>query len=101
MGGTSARTTVRQKPIVWSGRRKPPVFLAYGKPFIIVRVLHDENGICITTNAIEGYFSTLKRGINGVHHLVEKQRLHCYLSEFDFRYNACKITDGCRYFGGP
>lgn len=31
-----------------------------------------ENGVCITTNTIEGYFSILKRGINGVyHHVVE------------------------------
>jgi hypothetical protein len=31
-----------------------------------------EDGICITTNAIEGSFATLKRGINGVYHHVGK-----------------------------
>jgi transposase-like protein len=55
-----------------------------------------EDGVCITTNAIEGYFATLKRGINGVYHHVGKQHLHRYLSEFDFRYNARKISDGDR-----
>lgn len=55
-----------------------------------------EDGICITTNAIEGYFSILKRGINGVYHHVGKQHLHRYLSEFDFRYNARKVNDGER-----
>jgi transposase-like protein len=55
-----------------------------------------EDGICITTNTIEGYFATLKRGINGVYHHVGKQHLHRYLSEFDFRYNARKISDGDR-----
>ena len=55
-----------------------------------------ENGVCITTNSIEGYFSILKRGINGVYHHVGKQHLHRYLSEFDFRYNARKICDGDR-----
>ena len=55
-----------------------------------------ENGVCITTNSIEGYFSSLKRGINGVYHHVGKQHLHRYLSEFDFRYNARKIADGDR-----
>jgi transposase-like protein len=55
-----------------------------------------ENGICISTNTIEGYFSLLKRGIYGVYHQVGKQHLHRYLSEFDFRYNARKITDGQR-----
>lgn len=55
-----------------------------------------ENGVCITTNSIEGYFATLKRGINGVYHHVGKQHLHRYLSEFDFRYNSRKQKDGDR-----
>jgi transposase-like protein len=55
-----------------------------------------EDGICITTNTIEGYFATLKRGINGVYHHVGKQHLHRYLSEFDFRYNSRKEKDGDR-----
>jgi transposase-like protein len=52
-----------------------------------------ENGVTITTNTVEGYFSILKRGINGVYHHVGKQHLHRYLSEFDFRYNARKVSD--------
>jgi transposase-like protein len=55
-----------------------------------------EDGLCITTNSIEGYFATLKRGINGVYHHVGKQHLHRYLSEFDFRYNSRKEKDGDR-----
>lgn len=55
-----------------------------------------EGEICVTTNAVEGYFANLKRGINGVYHHVGKQHLHRYLSEFDFRYNAREITDGER-----
>jgi transposase-like protein len=55
-----------------------------------------EEGVCITTNSIEGYFATLKRGINGVYHHVGKQHLHRYLSEFDFRFNARKVSDGER-----
>ncbi|HEU0046525.1 MAG TPA: IS1595 family transposase [Nitrososphaera sp.] len=55
-----------------------------------------EDGVCISTNTIEGYFATLKRGINGVYHHVGKQHLHRYLSEFDFRYNSRKETDGDR-----
>lgn len=52
-----------------------------------------EDGVKITTNSVEGYFATLKRGINGVYHHVGKQHLHRYLSEFDFRYNARKVSD--------
>jgi len=55
-----------------------------------------ENGTCISTNAVEGYFGLLKRGINGVYHHVGRQHLNQYLKEFDFRYNARKITDGER-----
>jgi transposase-like protein len=55
-----------------------------------------ENGLCITTNGIEGFFANLKRGINGVYHHVGQQHLHRYLSEFDFRYNTRKETDSFR-----
>jgi len=61
-----------------------------------------EGGVCITTNSVEGFFSLLKRGINGTFHHVSAQHLHRYLSEFDFRYNTRKITDGersCRLIG--
>lgn len=55
-----------------------------------------DDGVCVTTNAVEGFFANLKRGINGVYHHVSKQHLHRYLSEFDFRYNAREISDGER-----
>jgi transposase-like protein len=55
-----------------------------------------EDGVCISTNTVEGFFSLLKRGINGTYHHVGRQHLHRYLSEFSFRYNARKITDGER-----
>jgi len=55
-----------------------------------------EEGICVTTNTVEGYFSILKRGINGVYHHVGRKHLHRYLGEFDFRYNERKVTDGER-----
>jgi transposase-like protein len=47
----------------------------------------------IHTNTAEGVFSLLKRGITGVYHQVGEHHLHRYLSEFDFRYNARKISD--------
>jgi transposase-like protein len=47
----------------------------------------------IHTNTIEGVFSLLKREIIGTYHQVGKHHLHRYLSEFDFRYNARKISD--------
>jgi transposase-like protein len=38
-------------------------------------------------NTAEGYFSLLKRGINGIYHHVSQQHLKRYLAEFDFRYS--------------
>jgi transposase-like protein len=55
-----------------------------------------ENGKCITTNSIEGFFSLLKRGIYGTYHHVGKPYLQQYLNEFDFRYNNRKVTDSER-----
>jgi transposase-like protein len=55
-----------------------------------------DEGVMITTNTVEGFFSILKRGINGVYHHVGRKHLHRYLAEFDFRYNERKVTDGER-----
>jgi transposase-like protein len=48
------------------------------------------------TNTIEGYFSILKRGINGTYQHVSQQHLKRYLGEFDFRYNERDIDDTAR-----
>jgi hypothetical protein len=41
----------------------------------------------VHTNTIEGFFSIMKRGINGTYHHVSQKHLKRYLAEFDFRYN--------------
>ena len=43
-----------------------------------------------TTNTMEGYWSILKRGINGTYISVSQKHLPAYLSEFEFRYNLRK-----------
>ena len=52
----------------------------------------------IHTNTVEGFFSLLKRGVNGTFHHVSEQHLNLYLNEFDFRYNRRKISDIDRTF---
>lgn len=47
-------------------------------------------------NTCESIHALLKRGIIGTFHHVSKQHLHRYLSEFDFRFNARKNSDGER-----
>jgi hypothetical protein len=39
------------------------------------------------TNTVEGYFSILKRGIDGVYQHVSEAYLRRYLAEFDFRHS--------------
>ena len=56
----------------------------------------EADGTLVTTNTVEGSFSLLKRGVYGTFHNISKQHLQRYLNEFDFRYNARKITDGER-----
>jgi len=42
------------------------------------------------TNTIEGFWSLLKRGINGVYHAVGVEYLQSYINEYSFRYNHRK-----------
>jgi len=60
------------------------------------RYVRRKNGRVIHTNTAEGFFSILKRGVNGVYHHWSKRHLKRYLAEFDFRYNTRKVSDGER-----
>lgn len=48
------------------------------------------------TNHVEGFFSQLKRSIDGTHHHVSATHLHRYLGEYDYRYSTRKISDADR-----
>lgn len=50
----------------------------------------------IHTNTIEGFFSRIKRGINGVYHNVSREHLHRYCDQYAFLYNTREMTDGAR-----
>lgn len=47
-------------------------------------------------NSAESVHSLLKRGVFGIYHHWSVTHLHRYLSEFDFRYNLRKVSDGTR-----
>lgn len=55
-----------------------------------------DDGRVITSNQAEGYFSQLKRSIDGTHHHVSREHLPRYLAEFDFRYTTRKLDDSAR-----
>lgn len=79
---------------------------AYGKPgreFASHQTVNHGNDEYVRgaahVNTAEGFFSLLKRGINGTFHHVSKGHLHRYCTEFEFRYNnrmALGISDGER-----
>ena len=50
----------------------------------------------ISTNLLEGFFSQLKRSIDGTHHHVSVAHLDRYLAQFDFLYTHARRTDSQR-----
>ncbi|HEX8081183.1 MAG TPA: IS1595 family transposase [Jatrophihabitans sp.] len=47
----------------------------------------------VSTNMAEGFFSQLKRSIDGTHHHVSKEHLPRYLAQFDWLYSNRNATD--------
>lgn len=58
-------------------------------------VRYEPHGM-VSTNHAEGYFSRLKRSIDGTHHHVTTAHLPRYLAEFDFKYSTRKLSDTAR-----
>jgi len=72
-----------------------------GPAFIAHETVNHEAGEYVNargagTNHAEGYFSQLKRSIDGTHHHVSRVHLDRYLAEFDFRYSTRKLDDTAR-----
>jgi len=53
----------------------------------------------VSTNLVEGFFSQLKRSLDGTHHHVSTEHLGRYLAEFDYRYSTHFISDSQRMRG--
>lgn len=70
------------------------------KQYLHLRVSHGKNqyvqGIA-HVNTLEGFWSLLKRGINGIYHSVSSAHLKRYCDEYSYRYNTRKITDMERF----
>jgi hypothetical protein len=47
-------------------------------------------------NTAECRFSLMKRAVYGAHHSISEAHLHRYLTEWDFKWNTRKMTDGER-----
>lgn len=76
------------------------VYREPGKDFAAHEVVDHGKGEYVRgdahTNTVEGFYSQLKRSLDGTHHHVSVEHLHRYVGEFDFRYNSRTITDGER-----
>jgi transposase len=44
-----------------------------------------------TVNSVEGFWSMLKRGINGTYIHVSRKHLQKYLGEFEYRWNMRNV----------
>lgn len=71
-----------------------------GREFAKHAAVHHSRGEYVrdgaTTNHVEGFFSQLKRSLDGTHHHVSGTHLARYLSEFDFRFSTRALTDADR-----
>jgi len=69
----------------WSSYRQ------LGKRGYFHRRIHHASGVYVSgdihTNTIEGFWSLVKRGIDGVYHAVSAKHLQGYLNEYAWRYN--------------
>jgi transposase-like protein len=54
------------------------------------------NGMA-STNSAEGFWSHLKRGIDGIYHHVSPKHLQKYCDEYTYRWNTRDMTDGERF----
>lgn len=51
----------------------------------------------IHTNTIEGFWSQLKRGINGVYHWVSHKHIQKYCNEFSYKYDTREMENNERF----
>lgn len=75
-------------------------YVQFGQDFLSHQSVNHEAGEYVrgdvTTNDVEGFFSQLKRSLDGTHHHVSREHLPRYLAEFDYRYSTRKMSDGQR-----
>jgi hypothetical protein len=59
-------------------------------------ISRDRLGGFVHINTAECRFSLMKRAVYGTHHSISEAHLPRYLSEWDYKWNTRKMTDGER-----
>lgn len=54
----------------------------------------------VDVNTLEGFWTTIKKGIVEVYHFTSKKHLHMYLDEFVFRCNSRNVSEADRFMMG-
>ncbi len=84
--------------VLWTDEAK--YYKVLGKEFAAHHSVNHSEGEYVrngaSTNRAEGFFSQLKRSLDGTHHHVSREHLHRYVAEFDYRYSTCKVSDEAR-----
>lgn len=76
------------------------IYNSVGKTYTHKTVVHSASQYVVGnchTNTIENFWSTLKRGINGIYHHVSEKHLERYLDEYANRYNTRNLTSQQRF----
>lgn len=67
-----------------------PIYTKVGKEYAHNVIKHIDKEYVrgnVHTNSIEGFWSQLKRSLDGTYHAVSPKYLQTYVNEFVFRYN--------------
>lgn len=79
------------------------LYWGLGKPFAKHDTVHhssreyvSKKDPSIHTNTIEGFFSRIERGLDGVHHAVSRGHLFRYVDQYAYLYNGRFMNDGER-----
>ncbi len=94
----AVKSTVEEGTILVSDEN--PAYKSLKKQYRHASVNHSANEYvrgAAHTNTIEGFWSILKRQINGIHHFVSAEHLQRYCNEVSFRYNRKNQTQDERF----
>jgi len=59
--------------------------------------IENKTAFKVHTNSIEGYWSLVKRTINGTHHWVSKKHINKYLAEMSYRFSNRNMSVAERF----